>query len=236
MSFIKSFRQLGAVERTPARILPTFARYASTENAKSQETKKEEPQQKAEEKTNEKAKEEPKQEQAKPEETAEKKPEPKKEETAEQKLEKKNKALEEKILKSEEDIKELNKKLEQSINKYKYQLAENDNTVKRYKEEVRKAGDFSITKFAKDLLEVRDSLQLAINYTQKVDIEKEEIEKLRIEFKNLCNGVTMTSTVFDKTMKRFNVEEFNPVGEKFDPNFHEAVAMIDDPTKEPGTV
>ena len=76
------------------------------------------------------------------------------------------------------------------------------------------------------MLEVRDSLQLAINYTQKVDIEKEEIEKLRIEFKNLCNGVTMTSTVFDKTMKRFNVEEFNPVGEKFDPNFHEAVATV----------
>ena len=46
----------------------------------------------------------------------------------------------------------------------------------------------------------------------------------------------MTSHVFDNTMKRFNVVEFHPQGEKFDPNFHEAIAMIEDPTKDPGTV
>ena len=46
----------------------------------------------------------------------------------------------------------------------------------------------------------------------------------------------MTSTVFDKTMKSFNVEEFNPIGEVFDPMLHEAMAAVDDPTKEPNTI
>lgn len=46
----------------------------------------------------------------------------------------------------------------------------------------------------------------------------------------------MTSTVMDSTLKRFNVLQFNPKGEKFDPNIHEAVFTMPDPTKEPNTV
>lgn len=46
----------------------------------------------------------------------------------------------------------------------------------------------------------------------------------------------MTSSVFDKTMKRFDVEEYIPMDEKFDPNFHEAMAMVDYPSKEPNTI
>jgi len=51
------------------------------------------------------------------------------------------------------------------MNKYKSQLAENDNTVKRYKVEIEKTREFSISKFAKDLLEVRDDLSLAAQNT-----------------------------------------------------------------------
>ena len=36
----------------------------------------------------------------------------------------------------------------------------------------------------------------------------------------------MTIGVFDKTLKTFDVEQFEPLGEKFDPNLHEAVFMI----------
>ena len=42
----------------------------------------------------------------------------------------------------------------------------------------------------------------------------------------------MTSTVMDSTLKRFNVTQFDPKGEKFDPNIHEAIYTIPDPTKE----
>lgn len=46
----------------------------------------------------------------------------------------------------------------------------------------------------------------------------------------------MTSTVMDAVLKRFGVVQFDPKGEKFDPNIHEAVFMVPDPTKENNTI
>lgn len=46
----------------------------------------------------------------------------------------------------------------------------------------------------------------------------------------------MTAHSFDNTMKRFDVQSFDPLGEAFDPNFHEAMFMINDLDKKAGTV
>ena len=46
----------------------------------------------------------------------------------------------------------------------------------------------------------------------------------------------MTSTVMDTTLKKFGVIQFDPKGQKFDPNVHEAVFTIPDPKLENGTV
>lgn len=142
------------------------------------------------------------------------------------------------LLKEQDDeIEMLRKKLENARQQYQYQLAENDNTVKRYKDEIEKTKEFAISKFAKDLLEVRDNLQLAVNHAQKTKIETvDDLEKVKLDFENLFNGLKMTSTVFDNTMKRFKVEEYNPEGEAFNPNYHEAMFVVEDQTKEPNTI
>ena len=143
-----------------------------------------------------------------------------------------------KLLKEQdEEIDVLKKKLDNAIKQYKVQLAENDNTVKRYKKEVNNAKEFAISKFAKDMLEVRDNLQMAIDYATKFDFEKsEDVEEFKKQYQDLYKGVDMTNTVFDKIMKRHNVIEYKPIGDKFDPNIHEAVTMVPDPTKEPNTI
>lgn len=143
-----------------------------------------------------------------------------------------------KLLKEQdEEIEALKKKLDNAINQYKYQLAENDNTVKRYKKELNQAKEFAISKFAKDMLEVRDNLQMAIDYSKKFDREHvESIEQYSIEYDNLHKGVDMTNTVFDKIMDRHNVVEYKPLGEKFDPNLHEAVTMVPNPNMEPNHI
>lgn len=58
-----------------------------------------------------------------------------------------------------------------------YQMAENDNTVKRYRKQVEDGKQFAISKFAKELLDVRDTLGLALAHVdlQKID-ENEDIE------------------------------------------------------------
>jgi molecular chaperone GrpE len=53
-----------------------------------------------------------------------------------------------------------------------YQLAENDNTVKRYKKEIDSTREFAITKFAKDLLDVKDNLEMAAAHIKKIKIDE----------------------------------------------------------------
>jgi molecular chaperone GrpE (heat shock protein) len=71
------------------------------------------------------------------------------------------------VIDQDSEIEELKEQNENLLKKYQYQLASNDNTVKRYKKEVEKAKEFSISKFAKDLLEVRDNLQRAVDHAEK---------------------------------------------------------------------
>jgi len=58
-------------------------------------------------------------------------------------------------------------------------MAENDNTIKRYIKEIDSTKEFAISKFAKELLEVRDSLEMAINHIKKIKIdENTKIEEI----------------------------------------------------------
>lgn len=81
--------------------------------------------------------------------------------------------LEEKVKKYEKHIKDIQQKLV-------YQVAENDNTIKRYRKQIEESKSFAISKFAKELLDVRDNLGLAL---QHVDLEKvkesDDIELLK---------------------------------------------------------
>ena len=52
----------------------------------------------------------------------------------------------------------------------------------------------------------------------------------------LFEGVEMTFKILQKTMQRHGVEELDPLDNKFDPNQHEAMFEVEDPTKQPGTV
>lgn len=237
--------QLNNTAARPQYIMPAQARLMTTKTKATSEQKeakkpKTEKDKKVEEKVADEAKKQMKEDAEKAEDTPKGKVETGKdpaEGTQDAKVQKQVDELKTQLSDKDVKIEELTKKLEKSINNYRYQLAENDNTIKRYKEEVKKTKEYSISNFAKDLLTVRDDLQLALDHSQKFDVESEtDIDNCKEQFKNLREGVKMTSKVFDKTMKRFNVEEFKPVGEKFDPNLHEAVAMVDDPSKDPNTI
>jgi len=86
-------------------------------------------------------------------------------------------------------------------------MAENDNTIKRYRKQIEDGKQFAISKFAKELLEVRDTLSLAL---QHVDLEKinesDDIDSLKEQFQNIYKGQEMTTEVMDKVLKRFDVE------------------------------
>ncbi len=118
----------------------------------------------------------------------------------------------------------------EEVAKYKDQLirtqAEMENVRRRAEMDVEKAHKFALDKFAKDLLPVVDSLEKAIETAQGED---EALAGIR-------QGVEMTLSMFLSTLNRFNLEQLDPVGEPFDPQFHEAMSMVDAPNAEPNSV
>lgn len=86
------------------------------------------------------------------------------------------------IADQDKEIETLKENVKQYKEKLVYQLAENDNTVKRYKKEIDSTREFAITKFAKDLLDVRDNLQMAADYINKIDTASATHDELKSHF------------------------------------------------------
>ena len=107
--------------------------------------------------------------------------------------------------------------------------AEMQNVRRRAEIDVEKAHKFALEKFVKELLPVADSLEKALESTEG----QEESGKL---VASIREGVEMTLSLFMASLKKFNVEQVNPVGEPFDPRQHEAMSMVPAPDAEPNSV
>jgi molecular chaperone GrpE len=90
--------------------------------------------------------------------------------------------------------------------------AETENVRRRAQEDIVKAHKFAVEKFAGDLLAVKDTLEMALA-DQNPD--------------SLRSGVEMTLKNLVAAFEKAAVVEVNPVGEKFDPHRHQAMAMVD---------
>ena len=110
-------------------------------------------------------------------------------------------------------------------------MADMDNLRKRLEREKEEAVKYAAAQFARDMLSVSDNLSRAL---EAVPPEKREEGS---EFlKNLIEGVEMTLKELLNTFERHNIRRIRPMGEKFDPNFHEAMFEVTDTDAETGTV
>lgn len=107
--------------------------------------------------------------------------------------------------------------------------AEMQNIRRRAEIDVEKAHKYALEKFVKELLPVVDSLEKALESTGAEQEGGELVASIR-------QGVDMTLNMFLGGLKKFNVEQVNPMGEPFDPQRHEAMSMVPAPGAEPNTV
>lgn len=99
--------------------------------------------------------------------------------------------------------------------------------MKRYRKQIEEGKQFAITKFAKELLDVRDSLELALTHCKLDSLdENTDMEQIKEQYRNVVKGQQMTTEVMDKILGKFEVVQFSPQGEKFDPNYHDAIFVI----------
>lgn len=107
-------------------------------------------------------------------------------------------------------------------------------------EEKSQAGEFAITKFARDMTSSLDILQLALRSVpeplRKPAPAETSSEDPRKAIAELYSGVELTHKSILDTLKSHGVVSFDPTGEKFNPNEHEAMFQAPVPGKEAGTV
>lgn len=132
----------------------------------------------------------------------------------------------------EAQLSELDEQLKAKHDQVLRALAEADNARRRAAIDVENASKFSVGGFAKDLLDVADNLGRAADAVPAELRDSEEAPVL----KNLYEGVVLVDTVLHKVFSKHGLTKIEPLGEKFDPNFHNAMFEAPDPTKEPGTV
>jgi molecular chaperone GrpE len=92
--------------------------------------------------------------------------------------------------------------------------AETENVRRRAQEDIAKASRFAIERFAGELLPVKDSLEAALA------AENPSVESLKA-------GSELTLKQLAAAFEKSGIKEIDPVGERFDPNFHQAISMIE---------
>ena len=103
--------------------------------------------------------------------------------------------------------------------------AEMENLRKRTERDVQNARKFALERFSGELLPVRDSLEMGLAAAQEA-----------VDLAQLREGVELTLKQLIAAMEKFGIREINPVGAKFNPAEHEAMAMLPTARAEPNTV
>jgi molecular chaperone GrpE len=110
-------------------------------------------------------------------------------------------------------------------------LAEMENLRKRTAREVADARIYGITGFARDVLDIADNLQRALDA-----LPTEARDNAEPGLKALIDGVELTERSLLSTLEKNGVKKLDPAGQKFDPNFQQAMYEVPDPSVPSGTV
>ena len=108
-------------------------------------------------------------------------------------------------------------------------LAEAENVRRQADRTAMEARQYGIGEFARELLLTVDNLRRTVEAAERSPATGAENAAL-------LEGVQATLRAFLQSLERFGVRPIVAQGKPFDPKFHEAIAIIDDPTQPPGTV
>lgn len=122
----------------------------------------------------------------------------------------------------EEMIRQAELKAEEHHDAWLRAKAETENVRRRAQEDIAKASKFAVERFAGELLAVKDSLEAALA------ADTPSVESMKA-------GTELTLKQLVAAFEKSNLNEINPLGEKFDPHFHQAISMVES-EQEPNTV
>jgi molecular chaperone GrpE len=105
--------------------------------------------------------------------------------------------------------------------------ADLENLRKRSQRDLEHAHKFAIERFAQELLGVKDSLEMGLAAAAEGD---------KIDLTKLLEGKELTLKLLGQVFDKYGIQEINPVGERFNPELHEAMTVQPSTDQEPNTV
>ncbi|KAJ1744206.1 GrpE, mitochondrial [Coemansia sp. RSA 1086] len=135
--------------------------------------------------------------------------------------------------KLKKSISDKDSKISELKDAYLRSLADAENIRNRAKTEIENTKVYAIQKFAKDLLDTVDILELALKHVPKDHLADKVANKSLVD---LFEGVDMTKSSLLKTLERHGVETFDPLDKPYDANTSHALYQAPMPGKTPGHV
>jgi molecular chaperone GrpE len=124
---------------------------------------------------------------------------------------------------------ELERELEEVRQHALYAQAETQNVRRRLEQEKAAATQYAATAFARDMLSVKDNLERALAAIPE-DLRGDE------RMKGLIAGIEATGREVDSAFQRHGIARIEAMGEKLDPNLHQAMMEVPTDDAEPGTI
>ncbi len=123
-----------------------------------------------------------------------------------------------------EALAEAQAKADENWDRYLRAAAELENVRKRATRDIENAHKFALERFGRELLAVRDTLEMGLAAADQASVE------------SLLEGKEATLKLLTTVFEQFGIEEVDPAGEPFDPELHEAISMQASDSVEPGSV
>ncbi len=130
----------------------------------------------------------------------------------------------------EESIEQQLDQAQATIKEYWEQIlrlkAEIENNRKRSVRDIENAHKYALRNFSESLLPIVDSMEMA----------QKAAEAKNASLESIIEGTELTMSMFIQVLKKHGLQEVNPIGEKFDPEQHQAISMVEDKSAESNTV
>ena len=125
-----------------------------------------------------------------------------------------------------QSLSEAQQKAEENYERLLRKEAELQNALRRGQDDQDKARKFAIEKFAESLLDVVDGLERGVECCAGENVS----------IKDVAEGLTLSQKAFVDCLSSYGIQEINPMGEAFNPSFHEALTMQESSEHAPNTV
>jgi molecular chaperone GrpE len=141
---------------------------------------------------------------------------------------------------SESNLQKARSKFDELRKAYVESQSDLERVRKRSEVEIAQAKEFSVTKFAKDMLDVKDNFERALSCLKEIEhsnktLDEENNKEIKA-YKDFAEGVLMTKDSLVRILALHGIKEYNPIKERFDPSKHEAVFQSTSTELSPGTI